>query len=128
MTDPVVAFYSGGADDRGRTLATIADWPDAELEAVHDYIQWMFPTPSPSGVNPSAPLVTERTIGAFAARPELRDALRRSLDRLLAFYGLRREEAAAGATIRIDVSRVDRRAREWLSPGNHNHLRLPFAL
>jgi Opioid growth factor receptor (OGFr) conserved region. len=121
----VVSFYSGGADHRGRTLDHILAWPDDELEAVHDYIQWVFPTVTPSAVNRSAPLVTDATIGAFAARAELRTALRRSLDRMLSFYGLRRTtDASGGVRIEIDASRFSSRAREWLHPGNHNHLRL----
>lgn len=123
--DRVVSFYSGGVDHRGRTLAQILVWPDDELEAVHDYIQWVFPTVAPSPVNPAAPLVTGGTIASFAAGPELRTALRRSLDRMLAFYGLRRDTKAAGAVrIEIDPERFSDRARTWLRPGNHNHLRL----
>jgi len=122
MSDAVVAFYAGGRDDRGRTLEQIWTWTDAELEAVHDYIQWMFPTPQPSGVNPFAPLVTPATIRAFGARPALRDRLRQSLDRMLAFYGLRRADASR--RIEMDPARFASRARTWLHPGNHNHLRL----
>jgi Opioid growth factor receptor (OGFr) conserved region len=86
-TDRIVAFYSGGADDRGRTLDAILTWPDDRLESVHDYIQWVFPTAIPSGVNPFAPLVTSDTTAAFASSPTLTDRLRRALDRMLAFYG-----------------------------------------
>ena len=46
--DPIVTFYSGGADDRGRTLEQILAWADDRLESVHDYIQWVFPTIAPS--------------------------------------------------------------------------------
>lgn len=118
--DPVVAFYGGGADDRGRTLEQILAWDDERLEAVHDYIQWVFPTRQPSGVNPFAPLVTAATEAAFAADPRLRDALRLALDRMLRFYGLRRSNGG----IDIDPGRFGGRARVWLHPGNHNHLRL----
>jgi hypothetical protein len=122
--DRIASFYSGGADDRGRTLEHILKWPDEELEAVHDYIQWMFPTVARSAVNPSAPLVTRATITAFKARPELRDGLLRSLDRMLSFYGLRRSADSGAVRIDIDESRFRDRARVWLRPGNHNHLRL----
>jgi len=124
IEDRIASFYSGGADDRGRTLEHILGWPDEELEAVHDYIQWMFPTVARSAVNPSAPLVTGATVTAFEARPELRDGLRRSLDRMLSFYGLRRTADSGTVRIDIDPSRFRDRARVWLRPGNHNHLRL----
>lgn len=118
--DPVVEFYSGGRDSAGRTLDEILAWDDDRLEAIHDYIQWLFPTTQPSGVNPFAPLVTDATVRAFASDRTLRLRLRGALDRMLVFYGLRRD----GARIEIDAMRFPARARTWLHPGNHNHLRL----
>jgi Opioid growth factor receptor (OGFr) conserved region len=76
---------------------------DASLEYTHDFIQWLFPLRERSGANPTAPRLDDATVAAFHARPDLRAALRRSYDRMLAFYT------------------ADRR---WLTPGNHNHLRL----
>lgn len=122
--DPIVAFYSGGMDHRGRTLAQILSWPDDRLEAVHDYVQWVFPTVSPSGVNPFAPRITDATRAAFAARPELRQALLGAFDRMLAFYGLLRTTDAAGVQVGLDPRDFEARAGNWLQPGNHNHLRL----
>lgn len=124
VEDRITSFYSGGVDDRGRTLERMLAWPDEELEAVHDYIQWMFPTVAPSAVNPSAPRVAGATITAFSERPELRDALRRSLDRMLSFYGLRHADDSGNIRIEIDETRFTDRARVWLHPGHHNHLRL----
>jgi hypothetical protein len=124
-TDRIITFFSGGTDDRGRTLEEILNWPDDDLEATHDYIQWVFPTSARSRVNLSAPLVTESTIAEFAARPELRAALTRALDRMLEFYGLRREVDGAGvSTVAIDKVRFPFQAPNWLRPYNHNHLRL----
>ena len=120
LADPIVAFYSGGVDLEGRTLAGILEWDDDRLEIVHDYIQWVFPTRQPSGVNPLAPRVTDATVRTFAEEPELRERLRRALDRMLVFYGLGRR----AARVEIDDTRFPVRARTWLQPGNHNHLRL----
>jgi hypothetical protein len=119
--DPIVRFYSGGRDNRGRTLDEILRWPDERLEAVHDYIQWMFPTVQASGVNPDAPLVTAATADTFRREPGLREKLRDSLDRMLAFYGLK---WSGGGRIETDGARFPARAEAWLHPGNHNHLRL----
>ena len=121
--DPIVAFYSGGLDDAGRTLDEILGWSDDDLELMHDYIQWLFPTARPSAVNPSAPLVGAQTMRAFAARPELRDRLKAALDRMLKFYGLRRADAGT-ARIEIDPDLFPARSAVWLWPGDHNHLRL----
>ncbi len=124
MNDRAVAFYSGGPDHRGRTLDRILEWSDAELESVHDYIQWLFPTVQPSAVNPFAPLVTGATRAAFEARRELRERLRRAFGRMLLFYGLRAASVAGGVRVEIDDQTFPLRSRNWLRPGNHNHLRL----
>ena len=118
--DPVVAFYSGGPDADGRTLDQMLGWSDEVLEGVHDYIQWLFPTRHPSGVNPFAPLVTRETARVFHADAAMRARLRAALDRMLVFYGLHR----ANDRIEVDPVRFPARARVWLRPGNHNHLRL----
>lgn len=95
-------------------------WDDERLEAIHDYIQWLFPTRQPSAVNPWAPLVTDATVQAFERDAALRDSLRQALDRMLLFYGLRWN----GTRVEIDEPRFPARSRVWLRPGNHNHLRL----
>jgi hypothetical protein len=123
--DLIVAFYSGGEDDRGRTLEEILEWSDHQLEVHHDYIQWVFPTPTRSAVNPWAPLVTAETTAAFEAHPELRERLRRALERMLSFYGLRRQPDADGdVQVVVDSEHFGRRAPNWLHAHNHNHLRL----
>ena len=115
----IVAFYEGSApDDRGRFRDDILQFDDERLEYVHDFIQWLFPLPERSAAQPSAPILDDSTIDAFRTRPELRAALRRSLDRMLAFYGF------AWAGERIAKSARFQIHADWLSAGNHNHLRL----
>jgi hypothetical protein len=55
---------------------------------VHDYIQWLFPLDEPSRFNADAPLLTPADRLAFR-HETLAANLRRALDRMLAFYGLR---------------------------------------
>jgi hypothetical protein len=120
VSDPIVAFFRGGGDAAGRTLDQILAWDDERLEAVHDYIQWLFPLPEPSPVNPVAPVVRAETVDAFARDATLRARLGVALDRMLRFYGLHRR----AARIEIDSTRFPARAAVWLQAGNHNHLRL----
>ena len=85
----LVAFYRGdGRDHRGRLLSDIHEFDLHELEFTHDYIQWLFPLPEPSGVNESAPLLSKEDIAAFAGDASLRKALLQSLELMLQFYGV----------------------------------------
>jgi Opioid growth factor receptor (OGFr) conserved region len=68
----IIAFYSGtGPDNRGRYLHEIQQWADDRLEGVHDYIQWLFPLPEPSGFNVAAPVLNSDSIQEFRVRSDL---------------------------------------------------------
>jgi hypothetical protein len=118
--NPLIAFYRDGAsDDRGRTMTEILAWDDERLEAVHDFIQWLFPLPERSGANPSAPVLDPHTIETFRSVPAMREHLRQAFERMLRFYGLH----WTGASVER-AENFRKRAQNWLWPGNHNHLRL----
>ena len=120
---PLVRFYRGDAPDaRGRTLDDILAWDDEQLEAVHDYIQWLFPLDEPSRFNRDAPLLTAADRLAFR-QPTVAGNLRRALDRMLAFYGFALDRSAATPRIVRSAQWKDR-SQEWLHAGNHNLLRL----
>jgi hypothetical protein len=100
----IIGFLRGQSPDgAGRYLSEIQQWPDQELESVHDFIQWLFPLTDPSPVNPDAPVLDAGTISQIQSRPELLDAVRASLERMRRFY--------EGSS-------------HWLTAGNHNHLRI----
>ena len=111
---PVLHFYAGGTDARGRTLQAMLGQDDRWLEGCHDFIQWLFPLPEPSAYNACAPVLLASDIEAFRARPELRGRLLRAFGRMLAFYGFGQG--------------LERGARpggdRWITPGNHNFLRI----
>ena len=119
-TSALITFYRGAAPDpAGRMFDDIVRWDDRRLEMVHDYIQWLFPLPEPSRFNPAAPLLTVADMAAFKAEPRLRAQLLRALDRLLKFFGLVRVAETVSRAPNFVV-----RAAGWLTPLNHNHLRL----
>jgi hypothetical protein len=123
VANRLVEFYSGRAPDHaGRFLHEIQQWPDERLEAVHDFIQWLFPLAEPSPVNPLAPVLDRKTIEAFAAQPELRRSLRISFVHMLRFYGLEMQPGPP-QTVALTAN-FPERAANWLHPGNHNHLRI----
>ena len=118
----VIDFYRGrGRDHRGRTLDEILAMSDWELEDTHDFIQWLFPIRT-RGV--AGPVATDADIAAFRGDPALRAAMRRSLRRMLIFYGFRiNEETEAAAAVGPAVNISSRRA-VWLRPENHNFKRI----
>jgi hypothetical protein len=117
----LIDFYRGeGTDAEGRRLEDILAWPDDDLEAVHDFIQWLFPLPEPSRFNPDAPLLTVEEIAAFRQDPALRANLRRSYERILTFLGLC--ESADGEI--VVGPNFDRRAPDVWDHPNHNWLRI----
>ncbi len=100
----LIEFLNGTSpDSEGRRLSEIVAWPDERLERVHDFIQWMFPLTEPSPVNPAAPVLDAATIAAVRAQPEALANLQAAYQRMLRFY---------------------RASSHWITPGNHNHLRI----
>jgi Opioid growth factor receptor (OGFr) conserved region len=122
---PIVDFYAGqGHDHRGRKLDEILAWDNSRLESTHDYIQWLFPLPEPSRFNSHAPLLTEADCAAFKQRPELAANMLRSLKRMLEFYGFSLNQTESGGLQNTHISLLPDNRQHWLSPGDHNYLRI----
>jgi hypothetical protein len=118
----LVRFYLGEApDDRGRMLHEIWEYDHETLEAVHDYIQELFPLPERSRFNPRAPLLDAATITRFRKDPRLQANLLKSFHVMLDFYGFRLDEATREV---IPADNFQERAENWLALGDHNHLRI----
>src|SRR5262245_50374790 len=104
-------------------ISEIRSFSHDDLESTHDFIQWLFPIRTRSRVNPDAPILDEATIHAFLTDERLRAELLASFRVMLDFYGFRLD-APPGLPIvvRSGVSKEQR--RRWLSPHNHNFLRI----
>jgi hypothetical protein len=101
---PLHAYLAGaGRDSRGRLIEDVLALSDERLEAIHDYIQWLFPLPTRSAAQPDAPTLTAAEIQAIRADNRATDNLLRAMDRMLRFYG---------------------GTNEWLTSHDHNHLRI----
>ena len=123
----LVSFYNPytlAPDSKGRTLPRILAWPDTKLESSHDYIQVLFPLPEGSMFNWIAPLVDASTFHAFRSRPELRNGLKKSLTRILHFYGFELQGRDAADMKVIPADHAPKAFRNWVVPSNHNHLRI----
>jgi hypothetical protein len=120
--DLLLNFYRGtGRNIDGRTFAGILDWDDRQLEADHLFIQWLFPTLVPSKHNPTAPVLTIEALRAFQNELVLVGNLQDAFTRMIRFYGLWFDPA------RETIQRAPNfglRQRVWLTPNNHNFLRI----
>ena len=101
---PLHAYLTGeGRDHRGRLATGVLGFSDEQLEAVHDYIQWLFPLPTRSAAQPSAPVLSSAEIQAIRADGRASSTLRQATERMLRFY---------------------RDTSDWLTWQDHNHLRI----
>jgi hypothetical protein len=116
-------FYRGQApDNRGRMIYDLWAFSDYQMEAVHDFIQWMFPLREPSQFNRAAPLVIDADVDEFRADPAMLESLRRSFERFVAFLGLSFEGG-----IVVEGPDFALKADVWRFP-NHNWLRITRVL
>jgi hypothetical protein len=101
---PLHAFLAGvGRDGRGRLVADVIGFSDDEMEAVHDYIQWLFPLRTRSAAQPHSPVLTAAEIAAISTDPRAGATLKAATERMLRFYG---------------------KTHWWLTSHDHNHLRI----
>lgn len=123
MNSQLIEFYRGDSPDiHGRFLQDILQWPDERLESQHDFIQWLFPLTEPSQVYADAPLLDLATIDTFRNDPQLKNKVRTSLQTMLRFYGF---SVDLSLPIHLQLSaKFAQISAHWLSPGNHNLLRI----
>lgn len=120
MNSDLIKFYTeAGQDQSNRVHREILAMTDTELERCHDFIQWIFPTATPSAFNPNAPLLDRATIKALVDHPTFRTRFSLAIKRMLEFWGL--EYVGAGKSIRVKpITQV----QEWMEYDNHNLLRI----
>ena len=110
---PIVKFYKdeGWKDDADCPywFNIIFRWEHFQLEEVHDYIQWYFPTEQMSQYNSHAPVLTPEVVDAFKTNLSIRVKLLNVFDRMMKWYGL------FGYAPNYS---------HWMNVDNHNYLRL----
>jgi len=89
MNEALIEFYTDvGTDAEGRTHADILAFDDDTMEGCHDFIQWLFPTATPSAYNPNAPLLDEETIDNLKGDAAFEAKFRSALNRIFKFWEL----------------------------------------
>jgi hypothetical protein len=120
----ILSFYRGeGTDTEGRWLQDLWDWKDDDLEAVHDFIQWLFPLPEPSRFNPHAPLLSDEDIVAMRTDARVQANLLFSFQRILQFLGLTVKPESESVEVIVGLNFSARVPDVWAMP-NHNWLRI----
>jgi hypothetical protein len=124
MASQLVQFYrDGGVNSEKRTLQEIQGWPFNKLEAVHNYIQWLFPLNEPSAFNRDAPLLTAGDIDVFRSSEVIKENLLLSFKQLMLFYGYSLKVNDGKLSLEKS-SDFEIRSQNWLQPHNHNFLRI----
>lgn len=100
----LISFLEGtGRDNAGRSLIDVLAFNDREIEARHDFIQWLFPLPERSAAVPSSPILSAEELEKIRESQTAQENLNRSVDRMLLFY---------------------KTTNHWLTHFDHNHLRI----
>jgi hypothetical protein len=121
---PLVRFYRGAEpDSSGRFIGDIRKWDYERLEHTHDYIQWLFPTRNRSRYNSSAPTLDEEQIRDFHYDDRLQAEMIASFKQMLDFYGFILREDNGCLSVERSPNWETRRGN-WLTPENHNFLRI----
>jgi hypothetical protein len=120
MNQFLLDFYcNDGVDTQGRTIANIHKFNGDALEMVHDYIQWLFPTLTPSNFNAGGPLLDVETIIVLQGNANFKKNFKKSLERIFDFWGLH-TRTENDKYIVMPISYL----RPWMEEGDHNLLRM----
>ena len=130
---PLLLYYIGqGPDQSGRYIFDVWNFTLYQLESVHNYIQWLFPTSLSSGTNTSVRGMTKEERIEFvhgAQKEQYESNLSKSFDVMLRFYGLTKKQYNGDTIITRDPVTFKERAKIWLvrnrdGTDNHNNARI----
>jgi hypothetical protein len=118
---------NGGIDYEGRTLKDVHAFNSTQLEDLHDYIQWIFPLNEESRAVPGSPVLTEEDIKELLNSPKVEGRLFKSFVMMCRFYGFK-DTTPDYNLVEVSVDPYSPEfkltASNWLTPYNHNYLRL----
>lgn len=112
--NPLLNFYNRGRMPTGETLKEVLAWDDQTWEKRHDFIQWVFPTKTPSRYNKNAPILDDETIANWHIELDQNGGilLQASFIRFWRF---------------LRLHKINEKPF-WVEPGNHNLLRITRVL
>lgn len=120
----IIDFYKGIVpDNKGRMLIDIWKQTPEQLEYDHDYIQWIFPLKESSMFNPDAPILSEDDIAEFNSSDQLKVNLKKSFFMMINNYGFECFYHNEKCIIEKSSNFIEK-SKVWLTPTNHNFLRI----
>lgn len=118
--DYFIDFYSGKIKNcNGYFIDDILHFSDNQLEIIHNYIQWIFPTTEKSKFNKDAPIMTNEIINNFKNNSKCKENMLKCFKRMLNFYGLKLEDK--NVIKNIDYKEM---SYDWIYIHLHNHMRI----
>jgi len=124
MKKDIIGFYKGTiTNQKGTGIEDVYAMTYDELEKDHYYIQWIFPLPEKSRAVPDSPILRQSDINEFRNSYELKGKMLKITLKMLDFYGLKIGEGELKGKI-VKADNFEKRSKEWLTPYNHNFLRL----
>lgn len=126
-TQQAIDFLTGkGVDGNGRVVAEYFNFDAAYFEQCHNWVQWAFPTRTPSNFNPSAPVIDDEFEFDMSNRDHL--MARHNSAKLVAKYlsamGFEVYQllSSISPVYRIEQPKGDL-SFVWEQPNDHNMLR-----
>lgn len=100
----VVRFLDGGGcDAAGRSLDDVLAYGPQDLEARHDFIQWLFPLTEASAAVPGSPVLSALDVETIRTSARCQAGLARAAERMGRFFD---------------------ETDHWMRASDHNHLRI----
>lgn len=104
-----------GKDIHGRMRVNLLPTDLDEFESCHNWVQWVFPTMEESRFNNLAPVLEENDVKELDCKMVIRH-----LELVMPFFGW---NVSRGGSFSL-TDNAESMTANWLTPGNHNHLRL----
>src|SRR5579859_7592480 len=117
MNDSILQFYTAdGPTQSGLTFDNIMEFSFSGMELNHDYIQWLFPTMTPSACVEGSPVLDEETTTELLANPVFRKRFNLAIKKLFKFWDIEFDEE----TLKISALK-----NPWfMTRNNHNFKRM----
>jgi hypothetical protein len=120
MNEALAKFYVGdGKDSEGRAHSDILAMSDKELEGCHNFIQWLFPTITPSAYNTDAPILDESTINYLKDDAVFQARFSMALKRMFRLWNIQYRFVCGYMNVNHFGTK-----RAWMEIDNHNLVRM----